>query len=234
MTELEPLPSDIAELLAAHRAPPSLDSKQVDDAERRLALALGAAQMLGASAAAMQLAKASVWVKLAAFWSRKSTLALAMFGLGSGLGAYVQAQRTPITTAVQSEQAVAVASVVPPVASIVAPSAEPAAATHVAERSAPPVASSSPKESHLAEERALLEMGRTALARGQVEAALAAARSHERTYPRGKLGEEREVLLVQALAASGQKDAARDRAERFVHAHPSSIFVPAIRAAVEP
>ena len=51
---------------------------------------------------------------------------------------------------------------------------------------------------------------------------------HERRCAGGQLVEERESLAVRALAASGDPDAARVRAERFLVRFPASIFLPAV------
>ena len=95
-------------------------------------------------------------------------------------------------------------------------------------------AHSPPRDVDLAEERALLEVARTALARGQDEAALHSLEEHAARFPNGRLSEEREVLTVQALASSGRTADARDRAARFRHAFPQSILLPAVDAALAP
>jgi len=99
----------------------------------------------------------------------------------------------------------------------------------------PPTAStaahgSAPHASDLAAERAVLDVARTALGRGDAENALSAATEHAKKFPRGALSEEREAIAVQALAAGGRKDEARARAERFKKAHPDSILLPAVLA----
>jgi hypothetical protein len=72
-------------------------------------------------------------------------------------------------------------------------------------------------------ERLLLERATTALARGDSASALTALREHARRFPRGELAEEREVLLVRALRAAGQSDAADQRAKDFKRQFPSSL-----------
>jgi hypothetical protein len=86
----------------------------------------------------------------------------------------------------------------------------------------------------LAAERALLEIARTALARGQSARALEALQRHATEFPRGRLGEEREALSIQALLAAGRRDEARARAERFEKTFPRSLLLPAIDAALAP
>jgi outer membrane protein assembly factor BamD (BamD/ComL family) len=82
------------------------------------------------------------------------------------------------------------------------------------------------------EERALVDRARTALARGLASDALAAIDQHTKRFPRGRLAEEREALAVQALALSGDKNAAGARAARFRRSFPSSIFASAVDQAV--
>lgn len=82
----------------------------------------------------------------------------------------------------------------------------------------------------LSGERALLERARTALARRAPGAALNALNEHSRTYPRGRLAEEREALMIQALVAGGRYQAARRRAEHFARAYPGSLFRSSVNA----
>jgi hypothetical protein len=68
--------------------------------------------------------------------------------------------------------------------------------------------------SSLAEEHRLLRAARSALA-GAPDRALALTREHERRFPRGVLAQEREVIAIQALAAMGEGEAARKKADGF-------------------
>ncbi len=98
----------------------------------------------------------------------------------------------------------------------------------------PTAARSDDDEDHLSAERALLEPGREALARGDFARALAAAERHAHRFPRGQLVEERESLRVRALAAGGRADEAARRAAEFRERFPRSIFLPIVNAAVPP
>lgn len=71
-------------------------------------------------------------------------------------------------------------------------------------------------------EFALLQRAREALATDPA-AALRVTDEHRRTFPRGRLSEEREVLAIEALAALGRWPAARARAERFERRYPGSV-----------
>jgi hypothetical protein len=93
------------------------------------------------------------------------------------------------------------------------PRAEQAARTEVRER-----------DRNLAAERALIEQARTALAREQDAAALAALERHARDFPQGVLEEERESLRVQAMVGLAQFDQARKMGARFHRRFPRSIF----------
>ncbi|MCA2982092.1 MAG: hypothetical protein INH41_20370 [Myxococcaceae bacterium] len=90
------------------------------------------------------------------------------------------------------------------------------------------------RDTALSAERALLEVARTALARGDVGATLAAVERHEREFPGGRLLEEREVLFVQALALSGRRGDAAARQAAFKTRFPDSLSLPAVDAALAP
>jgi pyruvate/2-oxoglutarate dehydrogenase complex dihydrolipoamide acyltransferase (E2) component len=110
------------------------------------------------------------------------------------------------------------------------PATAPAAApSRASEREAPPAGS---RDRGLAAERKLVEMARTALARGQTDSALATLRRHAHAFPRGQLAEERDSLHVQALVAKGDFSAARQRAVRFHRQFPGSLFSPVVDQAV--
>lgn len=97
-----------------------------------------------------------------------------------------------------------------------------------------PVAASADggRDTDLSAERALVERARSALARGDAAGALAAVERHEREFSRGQLVEEREVLAVQALAASGRAQEAAERGARFRKAYPTSLLLPLVDAAL--
>jgi hypothetical protein len=82
----------------------------------------------------------------------------------------------------------------------------------------------------LALESALVTQARADLKRGDPRAALATLQRLKRESPRGVLHQEREVLAVQALAAAGQKDAARARARAFIQSYPNSPHAPLLRS----
>ena len=64
----------------------------------------------------------------------------------------------------------------------------------------------------------------------QARAALAELDRLAALVPNGPLEEEREVLTIEALAASGSSDAARRRADRFLFERPQSVHAARVRA----
>jgi len=82
-------------------------------------------------------------------------------------------------------------------------------------------------------EMRMLEAAQAALASAP-SSALAACEEHARTYPRGALAEEREVLAVDALLRLGRRSAAEERAARFRAAHPASAHVRRLEALLAP
>lgn len=99
-------------------------------------------------------------------------------------------------------------------------------------RPAPAAAPASSPGDELARERRVLDAARAAIVRGNPEEALRAISRHEERYPDGRLVEEREALAVQALAASGRDEEARDRAGVFEARFPNSLLRGAVRRAV--
>jgi hypothetical protein len=84
----------------------------------------------------------------------------------------------------------------------------------------------------LAAESAILDIARTAIARGEGDHALAAVERHAAAFPHGSLREEREALAVKALVLAGRGDEARARAAKFRTAYPESLFLQAIESSL--
>jgi TolA-binding protein len=103
----------------------------------------------------------------------------------------------------------------------------PAAETTEAPAAPPPPANARPEErtraGSLRAERLLIETASAALTRGDYTSALASLRKHARAFPHGELTQEREVLMVQALKASGDDAAAQQRAKDFKQKFPGSV-----------
>ena len=86
--------------------------------------------------------------------------------------------------------------------------------------------------SDLVREREVIDAARAALSRGRPADALLATARHAERWPRGHLAEEREVIAIQALAASGRRAEADRRAGAFKRAFPSSMLIPAVDQAL--
>lgn len=82
------------------------------------------------------------------------------------------------------------------------------------------------RDTSLAAERKLLEVARSALARGELPGAFAALNEHERDFPRGRLVEEREALFIKTLHTAGRDDEAAARTRRFEATFPDSLLTP--------
>jgi hypothetical protein len=79
------------------------------------------------------------------------------------------------------------------------------------------------------DEPQLIERARRALG-ADPRRALQLAQEHQRRFPAGALSVEREVIVVDALARSGQTGAALRRARSFEARYPQSIHLPRVRA----
>lgn len=236
---LEPLAPDLARLLDAARAPVPLSEQALSRMEHRLGLAV--AVSAGALGVASKGVGAAALAKLVAFFSRKVPLGLSALtvGIGIGAGAHALAVREAVTRNVeqpvvlltQSPRVENTNAHAPTTAPMVAASdlpLAPSAAVAVPPRT-DDTQGNAAAPSNLAEERAILEMGRTALARGDHAAALSAVQKHERSFSSGRLREEREFLAIQALVGLGRQREAQSRAARFLNAYPRSMFAPAVR-----
>lgn len=101
---------------------------------------------------------------------------------------------------------------------------------------APASAAASPevsKDKQLRRERALIDGARMAVARRQGDAALNLLSQHAREFPRGELREEREGLMVHALALSGRKADAEDQAARYKNEFPNGLMSDSMDTALE-
>jgi hypothetical protein len=97
---------------------------------------------------------------------------------------------------------------------------------------APATRRRSPASDGDAIELGLLQRARAALARGEFSAALGAISEHQRRFPSGRLGEEREALRVKALSGLGRTDEAQRAAERFRDRFPESVLAPRLEDAI--
>ena len=104
-----------------------------------------------------------------------------------------------------------------------APSPDPSAPRRHA--SSAPVESASPAEPVKPDSEAkVLKRAQDAL-RADPARALAICDEHRRSFPRGLLGQEREVITIGALMRLGRSGEAETRARRFAALHPSSTHL---------
>lgn len=193
---------------------------------RRKALAaLGVASVATSTAAAAT----SVTKVGIAKWA----VAVGLVGGGALTSAHFLAQPKPALVVAAS------APVVAPSVRLVAPlPQEPEAPPIVADSASPPPSPprSEPKAAApaLSAELSALDAARSSLSAGDSKGALKALDAYARSFPRGRLGIEAEVLRIDALAKSGQTAAARTRAEAFIKRHPDSVLASRVRSSIGP
>lgn len=168
---------------------------------------------------------------------------LGTFLAGGVAGGIAVAELVPPRVVVVERTASRSARPEPPLVPAFAPSlavpSGPSASDATRERPTPAAASVEPirdaaaRESALARERALLDVARTALGRGDGAHALAFVNRHAIEFPRGQMTEEREALAVQALTKLGRKSEAVQRGLDFHKTYPSSVLGPVVDAALE-
>jgi hypothetical protein len=245
MNELEPLSPEISALLDAERARPDVPLDERTAVLRSVERTLGlvpppsgdGGSTSGAPPAAGPIGGTGGGVLAHPYVVAATTLVVAgAVGLALTLGLSSPAPRPVPLAATASEVANALPKPdveMPPPASDALPAATASATPTASDRAAkaPPSADVVPgRDVDLAAERAILDTARAAVSRGQGAAALEALGQHARQFPRGRLGEEREVLTIQALSLSGRGDEARSRAARFRKAHPRSLMIRAVDA----
>lgn len=81
----------------------------------------------------------------------------------------------------------------------------------------------------LDDEIALLDAARAAVKGGRASAALVHLNEYSRSFPKGRLRLEAEVLRVEALAAAGRRDEASVRAKRLLGRSPNSVVAARLR-----
>jgi hypothetical protein len=252
--ELEPLDPEamavLQRLSPGEPVPPAAASRIFAAVEARIAMAPGGGGGDGAGGA--KGAPPSPAPSGAASWvARNPWIALtAAMVVGGAMGAGVKGSvsdgtttkgavttpRAPVAVAPPADP-VAASSPVPwkevaPVVSGAPPIPSAPAVTHAHASSA--LVAPPPPESgqELAAESAVLDLARTAIARGEADHALAAVERHATAFPHGVLREEREALAVKALVLAGRGDDARARAAKFRAKYPESLFLAAIDSAL--
>ena len=238
MSELPPLAPDIASLLEregrAYAQDPSVGGRVLSRVE--LAVGLQAAAATGGPRVVGTAKAAGVGKIVAA-----SVPALVV---GVGVGAQASRVLAPsLTQAAPSGEVSPPRLPTPPPMSPEPWTRVPEVAASVGSAVPPAVPSSEPPSAKptpvertsgdVTKEREILDAARAALVQGRPADALVGAGSHAERWPRGYLVEEREVLIIQALAADRRPDEALHRAAQFHARFPKSMLGPAVDVAVE-
>lgn len=253
-TTLTPLPADVSSLFDEERARPGLPPGARERLRARIDLlaplgglgggsdgggsdggsgGAGAGGSVGAAAASGGALKGAIASKIA--------IAAVAFGVGGASGAAVHATLAPTAAPAPAIAASASASpALPPVASFAPPASASSSALsvedlpNVAPKASAKVtpSASDPSKDGLKQERASLEVARTAITRGDYAGAIAALDRHAAAFPRGQLAEERELMRIQALVGQGRGAEAKARAAQFHRDFPQSLMKGAVDATV--
>jgi hypothetical protein len=240
MSELEPLDDDILALVQGAKELPDLDPARKAEIFAATSAKIGSGgggggDGGGGSGGAATGAGAGALGKIG--------VAIALFVAGVGVGVVIDramlvdggnaAIAPAVVVVAPAPSAAATNAAEPSLAAVSAtslPDAPRAAATASVARSGG--SAEAPSSRGLAAERALLDVARSALARGEAGEAIAATERHAREYPDGSLVEEREAIAVKALVALGRMGEARRRAHALEQRFPNGLTVRAVRAAV--
>lgn len=251
-SELSPLAADLQELLAAERAahfsmPAGMQAKIAARLADSLALPLPPQDSGGVTEAASEevatkaanSAGAASISPLASLAAKPMLVALTAFAIGAGagiVGTLFFSNNAPVVveSAVVSApvlDAGLVALVVTDAQSLVIASDDASVvATPVQRRpregAGRGVERDTERDRALAAERALLELSRTAITRGDAQTALQELTRHKQDYRDGRLKEERDALMVQALVLAGSQERAEALAAAFKKRYPMSVFTP--------
>lgn len=204
--------------------------------ERRLAL-MGAKLSAAGAGAGAEGAAATV----AGALKSKALIGVVLVSAGIGVGGalYLRRQPPPRPAAVAEPVRPIIEPIAAPErASDVAPSslkARPARRSPVRPRGfvpAPP-APAAADPATIAEEARLLDAARSALATAPGQA-LERVAEHGRRFPSGLLVQEREVIAIEALVKTGQRDAARARTQAFERSFPRSAHLRRLQTLLGP
>jgi hypothetical protein len=164
-------------------------------------------------------------------WATKVVLGIsAVTLLGSVPAAYLMLAKHEAPT----RPARAALSSPPPVAVEEVPAtATPAAMPPVPATPPAPTRASAPAGSALRAELLALDAVRSRLADRDFENALSLLTSYFRSFPRGHLRPEAEVLRIDAFAKAGQMTSAKKYAQEFVRRYPNSLLTARVRPYAE-
>jgi hypothetical protein len=232
---IEKLPLEIADLLEREASAYSEDIALKDAVRRRVEAAIVLEAPAGNSVGGKSLATAATAKGIAAPF-------VALIGVGAfvaGTAVGVSMHRSSPTAATPSSTST------PPISSATAiESAAPTEdkpATSSSAASVPRVVpseqnandDSSPQNGDLIRERELIDVAHSAMAHGRPLDAIAAAKRHEKKWPKGFLVEEREVVWIQALVATGEYDQAKVHVSAFHRNFPHSALSGAVDVSMQ-
>jgi len=176
-------------------------------------------------------------------WGTKLALTLStatvLVGIPVGYFAFRHASTPPVASALRP------AEVPAPVSKAAATSVRPpdvetpikrslASGPTVASAPLAPRSAGSPTSSALRAELAALDAARSTLASEDSVGALSFLDAYFRTFPRGRLHPEAEVLRIDALAKGGRVDDARKYAQEFLRRHPNSVLAARVQSFAKP
>jgi hypothetical protein len=206
MNEPAPLPDDLLEYLDAARDPEPAPLATKERLLVRLGPFLPPGGGGGPSIGGPSIGAATTAASATSSWLQgKLVVAAVSAMIGAIGGATVHATFAPQRTVVVStpvDASVAPPLELAPVVSVAAaPSVEvppPSISVAVASASSLPSEAPALRKSSMRAERILLEAANAALIRGDYATATVSLREHARTYPRGELAQERDILMAQA------------------------------------
>jgi hypothetical protein len=224
---LEPRDPAIDALLESERADPTYAAAK-DRLARRLAFAA-----IAEAASPPTMAPRAPLATVA-----KILRAGLLVAVGVAAGVVLQARRDRAAAPVPPPNApvqVAPSTMAPVVPSLPPPTPiePPARVAGVGSRGSHPVLPVPHGSSALGDEQRLVDTARSAVGRGAFSAALTTLDEDESQFRHGQLVEERELLRIQALTGAGRLDEAKARVLKFEASFPRSIFLPAVREAVD-
>ena len=172
-------------------------------------------------------------------WTTKLLLAMSALSLMAAIPVgYVllrqdvkPARVAPLPAAVPQSSPKTAVSPAPP-AQIEMPAPVPAVAPPAAPPTSPARASAN-ASSALRAELAALDAVRSTLANDDSVGALSFLDAYFRTFPRGRLHLEAEVLRIDALAKDGRADVAKRYAQDFLKHHPNSVLTARVQPFAE-
>ena len=225
-TGLEPLPAELESLLAKER---NILPESTELRTRVMARARAAAREASASPTPSSWRRRVPLLVAAALASASATAAIAAWTESRRIPAEVSPPAPVQAPAAQQRLTAAEPAPTPkPVEEIASePDGRPTAGP------SRPAPEGSAGDSY-AVELGLLKRARAAVASGEFSSALAAIAEHQRRFPAGRLGEEREALRIKALVGLGRKDEARHAADRFRERFPRSVLSTKIEETVRP